>query len=176
MLDNLAIDHSGHVILVEDVANNAHIGKVWEYNTQTDVLTQVGEHDSNRFLTGGINFLTQDEEASGVIDVQEILGSGMFLIVDQAHYAQPGQLVEGGQLLAFYNPNTSNTNTEINVKGNGNNIATGNASPNTNNNTDFGSVNIAGNTNKSFVVETQVLVRYMCLIFILAVIKQMSLQ
>ncbi|MBL7936418.1 MAG: choice-of-anchor D domain-containing protein, partial [Bacteroidia bacterium] len=151
--DNLTIDHSGHVLLQEDPGNQTYIAKVWEYNTQTDVLTQVGEHDANRFITGGINFLTQDEESSGIIDVQEILGPGMFLIADQAHYAQPGQVVEGGQLLAFYNPNTANTNTEINVKGNGNNIATGNTSTSISDNTDFGSVNIASNTNKSFVVE-----------------------
>ncbi|MCF8428258.1 MAG: SusE domain-containing protein, partial [Bacteroidia bacterium] len=46
--------------------------------------------------------------ASGVIDMEDILGAGNFLIVDQAHYSIPGALVEGGQLLKLYNPATAN--------------------------------------------------------------------
>jgi hypothetical protein len=108
MMDNIAIDKFGHIIIVEDVGNNAHIGKTWQYTIATDQLVQIAAHDSTRFLAGGANYLTQDEEASGVIDVQDILGAGNFLIVDQAHYAQPGQLVEGGQLLKLFNPATAN--------------------------------------------------------------------
>jgi uncharacterized repeat protein (TIGR03803 family) len=106
MLDNMTIDNSGHILLVEDVGNNAHLGKVWQYTMATDELKQVGEHDPSRFLNGASNFLTQDEEASGIIDVQNILGPGMFLTVDQAHYSIPGEFVEGGQLLAYYNPDS----------------------------------------------------------------------
>ena len=106
MFDNIAIDHWGHILLQEDVGNNAHLGKTWQYTIATDVLTQVGTHDATRFLSGGSNFLTQDEEGSGIIDVQEILGAGMFLLVDQAHYSIPGDAVEGGQLLAYFNPDT----------------------------------------------------------------------
>jgi hypothetical protein len=105
-LDNIAIDHHGHVLLVEDVGNNAHVGKVFQYTIATDNFKEVGHHDETRFLTGGASFLTQDEEASGIIDVQEILGAGYFLTSDQAHYAVAGEQVEGGQLLAFYNPDT----------------------------------------------------------------------
>lgn len=106
MLDNLTIDNSGHILLVEDVGNNAHIGKVWQYTIHTDQLKQVGTHDPSRFLNGSPNFLTQDEEASGILDVQSILGPGMFIVDVQAHYSQPGELVEGGQLLAYYNPDS----------------------------------------------------------------------
>ena len=31
----------------------------------------------------------------------------MFLLVDQAHYAIPGDAVEGGQILALYNPDVN---------------------------------------------------------------------
>ena len=106
MLDNITIDKFGHIILVEDVGNNAHNGKVWQYNIATDEFFQVGQHDPTRFITGGANFLTTDEESSGPIDVQEILGPGWFLQDDQAHYGISGEVVEGGQLLAFYNPNS----------------------------------------------------------------------
>jgi hypothetical protein len=108
MLDNLTVDNSGHILLVEDVGGNAHIGKTWQYTIATDELKQVGTHDPTRFLNGAPNFLTQDEEASGIVDVQNILGPGMFLTVDQAHYSIAGEVVEGGQLLAYYNPDTYN--------------------------------------------------------------------
>jgi hypothetical protein len=109
MLDNLTIDNYGHILMQEDVGNNAHIGKVWQYSIGTDALTLIGEHDTYRFLTGAPGFLTQDEESSGIIDVQSILGQGMFLLADQAHYPIAGEVYEGGQLMALFNPATYNS-------------------------------------------------------------------
>ncbi|BAZ33978.1 5'-nucleotidase/2',3'-cyclic phosphodiesterase (plasmid) [Cylindrospermum sp. NIES-4074] len=106
MFDNMAIDKYGHILLQEDVGNNAHIGKIWQYDIATDTLTQIAQHDPSRFLSGGANFLTQDEESSGIIDAQDILGAGWFLLDVQAHYGISGEVVEGGQLLAFFNPDT----------------------------------------------------------------------
>ncbi|MEG3437597.1 alkaline phosphatase PhoX [Pannus brasiliensis CCIBt3594] len=107
MLDNLGIDKYGNILLQEDVGNNAHIGKIWQYNIATDTLTPIAQHDPSRFLSGGANFLTQDEESSGIIDMEDILGPGWFLLDVQAHYPISGELVEGGQLLALYNPSTA---------------------------------------------------------------------
>jgi Bacterial Ig domain/PA14 domain/Secretion system C-terminal sorting domain/HYR domain/Bacterial protein of unknown function (DUF839) len=107
MLDNITIDKLGNILLVEDVGNNAHIGKTWQYKIATDEFTPIAYHDSTRFLIGGANFLTQDEEASGILDVSEILGPGMYLVDVQAHFAPAAnttEVVEGGQLLAMYNP------------------------------------------------------------------------
>jgi Esterase-like activity of phytase/Bacterial Ig domain/PA14 domain/Bacterial protein of unknown function (DUF839) len=115
MLDNMGVDNNGHLFLQEDVGNNAHIGKLWQYNIATDALTQIATHDTTRFLAGGANFLTQDEESSGIIDVQNILGPGMFLTVDQAHYPIAGEVVEGGQLLAFYNPLAINAAPTVSI-------------------------------------------------------------
>ncbi|MFO0320939.1 MAG: choice-of-anchor D domain-containing protein, partial [Bacteroidota bacterium] len=153
MLDNLTIDYSGHVLLQEDPGNQAHLAKVWQYDIPTDVLTLVGEHTADRFTTGGANFLTQDEESSGIIDVQSILGAGNFILVDQAHYSLPNPMVEGGQLLAFYNPTTAQTNPEINLKGNAVSIVNGETTISATNNTDFGSVGTNTNTVKSFIIE-----------------------
>lgn len=152
MLDNITIDHYGHILMVEDVGGNAHIGKVWQYTIATDDLKQVGKHDETRFLSGGANFLTQDEEASGILDVQEVLGAGMFLIVDQAHYSQPGQLVEGGQMLSFYNPDSYNANPEISVMGNSVEIVSGTSVASTANHTDFGSIASGNTVTKMFTV------------------------
>ena len=76
MFDNMTVNKDGKVILQEDVGNNAHLGKVWEYDPATDQLTVLAEHDPDRFVNGAPNFLTQDEESSGIIDVTDILGSG----------------------------------------------------------------------------------------------------
>lgn len=149
MLDNITIDNYGHIILVEDVGNNAHIGKVWQYTMATDALVQIAQHDSTRFFTGGANYLTQDEEASGQIDAQVILGAGMFLLVDQAHYALPGALVEGGQLLSLYNPDSYLSNPEIDLKSNTTSITNGSA---VSINTDFGGVNTGASFSKNFVI------------------------
>ncbi|MBL7985406.1 MAG: hypothetical protein JNM91_10430, partial [Flavobacteriales bacterium] len=81
--------------------NQVHIAKLWKYDIGTDVLTQVGYADSARFITGAPLFLTQDEEHSGIIDMEEILGKGRYLFNVQAHYSIPGELVEGGQILEF---------------------------------------------------------------------------
>ena len=64
----------------------------------------VAQHDPNRFAPGAPNFLTIDEESSGVIPLTSILGDGWFLLDVQAHYATDAELVEGGQLVAIHLP------------------------------------------------------------------------
>lgn len=104
MFDNITLDKKGHVYLVEDVGNNAHIGKVWRYTIASDELTQIAQHNPSLFTPGAPGFLTQDEEASGIIDASDVIGPGWFLLDVQAHYATDSELVEGGQLLAIYDP------------------------------------------------------------------------
>jgi hypothetical protein len=101
MLDNMDINTTGKAFLQEDPGGQAYIAKMYQYDIATDVLTPIAYHDSTRFITGAANFLTIDEEASGIIDASAILGAGTYLFVDQAHYAIPGEVVEGGQLLAM---------------------------------------------------------------------------
>ena len=79
---------------------------IWRYTIETDTLTAVARHDSERFVPGAIGFLgTRDEESSGIIDVSDILGAGWFLLTVQAPYniGDP-ELVAGGQLLALHVP------------------------------------------------------------------------
>lgn len=120
MLDNMTIDGKGHILLQEDVGNADHLGKIWQYTISTDALITVAKHDSSRFgnIVNGVPVpatapFTKDEESSGVLDVSEILGPGMFLTTVQAHYApatNTAEVVEGGQLLAFFNPASISTN------------------------------------------------------------------
>ena len=105
----LAVNKQGHVIILEDVGNNPHVGKIWDYNPAADTMTMIAQHDPHRFdpsaPVGGQPFLTQDEESSGVIDVTDILGSAgqnAYLLDVQAHYPNGPELVEGGQLLLMH--------------------------------------------------------------------------
>ncbi len=115
MLDNMTIDKFGHILLQEDPGGQAHSAKVWQYTIATDVLTLVGKHDPARFgdvvgavTTPATSPYNNDEESSGIIDVSDILGPGMFLLDVQAHYttglSNVTEVVQGGQLLAFFNP------------------------------------------------------------------------
>jgi hypothetical protein len=110
MFDNITIDRFGHIILQEDVGNAAHNGKIWQYDIATDTLKFLAQHDVARFGDVGVSAtapFSTDEETSGVIDMQEILGPGTFAFVDQAHYSTGDTTtVEGGQLLLMFNPDT----------------------------------------------------------------------
>jgi len=62
----------------------------------------VAQHDPARFTPDAPGFLTQDEESSGIIPMDDILGEGWYLLDVQAHYATDAELVEGGQLLGLH--------------------------------------------------------------------------
>ena len=129
MMDNICVDRQGRVMLQEDVGGNAHNGKIWSYKIATGTLTEVAKHDPARFgdLVGGVTTLptapfNNDEEASGIIDVSDILGTGWYLMDDQTHYTTTGdtELVEGGQLLAMFVPsNVGGTGGEDGTGGSG---------------------------------------------------------
>ena len=104
MMDNLTVSRRGQILIQEDPGAQDHLGKIWLYSPEADALTELAHHDPGRFLPGAPGFLTRDEESSGIIDAAAILGSGWYLIDSQAHYAIPGELVEGGQYLALHMP------------------------------------------------------------------------
>jgi hypothetical protein len=105
MLDNLCVDYNNRILLQEDVGNNPYLGKVRMLDLNSGDYTVLAQHDPARFLPGAPNFITQDEESSGIIDASDVLGNGWYLLDVQAHLksADP-ELVEGGQLLAMYVP------------------------------------------------------------------------
>lgn len=153
MFDNMGIDNFGHILIQEDPGGNNYNALIWEYNIAKDTLIKLAKHDPARFETGGANFLTNNEEASGIFDAQEILGPGWFLLVDQAHYGISGQAVEGGQILAMYNPTTANANPEISLEGNSTDIPNGSNAPVAANNTDFGNAVTGTDVTKTFTIK-----------------------
>ncbi|MBI3595428.1 MAG: hypothetical protein HY200_10775 [Nitrospirae bacterium] len=123
MMDNITLDKEGSLYMLEDVGNNIRLGQIWSYNPSTNTVTNLGQHDPSRFLSGGSNFLTQDEESSGIIDVTRLFRGvrgydtkhyRYFLLDVQAHFlinaanprgfTNPEELVEGGQLLMMTVP------------------------------------------------------------------------
>jgi hypothetical protein len=106
MLDNVTIDHHGRILMDEDPGNAGRVAKIWLYNVDTAEFIEVAHHNPKYFDPTILNnsaFLTQDEESSGLIDAEHILGRGWFLFDVQVHTTDPDpELVEGGQLLAIY--------------------------------------------------------------------------
>jgi hypothetical protein len=106
MLDNVTIDHRGRILMDEDPGGDDRVAKIWLYDISSGGFIQVGEHNPKFFDPTILNnsaFLTNDEESSGIIDAEHILGEGWFLLDVQAHKTNPDpELVEFGQLLAMY--------------------------------------------------------------------------
>jgi hypothetical protein len=105
MMDNITVSKRGSVFIQEDVGGNVHLGKIWRYGIASGKLEIVAQHDPERFLPGVPAFLTIDEESSGIVPLDEILGEGWYILDVQAHYnAGDTELVEGGQLLLMRFP------------------------------------------------------------------------
>jgi hypothetical protein len=104
MFDNVTIDRLGRLLIQEDTGNNPGLSKIWLYGIDTGTLVEVAHHDPAAFEPGGARFITQDEEASGIVDAAHVLGDGWFFFVVQVHQADATdpELVAGGQLLALY--------------------------------------------------------------------------
>lgn len=114
MFDNMTIDSQGRVFLQEDAGNQAHSSKIWVYDIATDELIEIAQHNPALFGDLGVAATApynQDEESSGIVSLEHILGDGYYLADVQAHYLinaanprgfdNPNELVEGGQLLVI---------------------------------------------------------------------------
>eukprot|EP00877_Chromochloris_zofingiensis_P008379 jgi/Chrzof1/3795/Cz13g09040.t1 len=106
MLDNLGVSKDGDIVMEEDTGNNTLLARLW--HTYADASKQgnaslIAQHNPAVFNTSTSGI---DEESSGVLPVDRILGEGMWLLDVQAHSLNRSlrgtELVEGGQLLAMY--------------------------------------------------------------------------
>jgi Bacterial protein of unknown function (DUF839) len=100
--DNLALDRKGHLLIQEDPGNNVQLARIVAYDVDTGERGVIAEFDPARFSSGQPEFITQDEESSGIIDASRFLGKGAFLLDAQVHKPNPeADKVEFGQLMAL---------------------------------------------------------------------------
>ncbi len=104
--DNMDIDRRGNLLIQEDPGNNVHVARIVAYDIESGSRGVVARFDPRLFApktTGGTDAtITIDEESSGIVDAQDVLGRGWFLLDAQVHKAHPDPaLVELGQVLAL---------------------------------------------------------------------------
>ena len=101
MFDNITVNERGQVLLQEDPGNSAYLAGIWQYDAGTGSVKRIAQHDPSRFAAGGAQFLTVDEESSGIMPAP-FLGAGKYLVDVQVHKASSDrELIEGGQLLVL---------------------------------------------------------------------------
>jgi hypothetical protein len=112
--DNLTIDTHGNLLIQEDPGGNDHLARIVGYRIADGALGVIARFDAALFGTGATadpNRLTTDEESSGIVDTEALLGAGTFLFDAQVHTPKglpagtgPGtvqEFVEHGQLLTL---------------------------------------------------------------------------
>lgn len=98
MMDNITVNDRGQVLVQEDPGGQDYLSGIFQYDPATGTAIRIARHDANRFAPSAANFLTRDEESSGIIPVP-FLGEGKYLFDVQAHYSTGDvATVEGGQL------------------------------------------------------------------------------
>jgi len=71
--DNLTIDESGYLLIQEDPGANDHVSRVFAYRLSDGKIATIAAFDDKYFTPGGANFITNDEESSGIINVNQFL-------------------------------------------------------------------------------------------------------
>ncbi|WP_162942255.1 acyltransferase family protein [Desertimonas flava] len=107
--DSMTIDRHGNLLMQEDPNDRDHVARVIAYRLEDGALGVVAEFDPRLFGPGASDDpdrLTTDEESSGIIDTESLLGPGTFLLNAQAHTAKAlgshgSELVQHGQLLTL---------------------------------------------------------------------------
>ena len=104
--DNMTIDTHGNILIQEDPGGNAHIARIVGYRISDGALGVVARFDPALF--SGATPMTIDEESSGIIDTEALLGPGTFLFDAQVHTSvgldNIVTQVEHGQLLKLFVP------------------------------------------------------------------------
>jgi hypothetical protein len=91
MPDNLTIDTAGNILLQEDPGNNLTRSRVWAYRISDAKLVNMLQFSAKYFDKTSANFITIDEESSGILDVTKAMRSGAadknsyFLLDAQVH-------------------------------------------------------------------------------------------
>jgi hypothetical protein len=74
--DNMAIDLKGNILIQEDPGGNDAVARIVAYRISDGALGVVAKFKDQYFKKGGAEFITNDEESSGIIDVTSFLKKG----------------------------------------------------------------------------------------------------
>jgi secreted PhoX family phosphatase len=91
--DNLTIDGKGNILIQEDPGSNDAVARIVAYRISDGAIGVVAKFKDQYFKKGGSEFITNDEETSGVIDVSSFLRKSKsdkatyFMFVAQVHSA-----------------------------------------------------------------------------------------
>lgn len=128
--DNIAFASNGHLLIQEDLGQSNELSRIWQFNPFTRSLNAVVEFNADYFTKEGDNYLTENEESSGIIDASDVLGPGWYLATVQSHmrikdlsnfrnrnklglsWRDARELVEDGQLIALYVPMVTTTDEQ----------------------------------------------------------------
>jgi len=120
--DNITVSRSGKILIQEDRGRSNALSRIWEYNIEKKALRAVAKFNPRHFRTKGPDFISRNEESSGIIDASHILGEGWYLLTAQIHLDLSHwrnfrnrkyfnlsrtigkEVVKDGQLLAIYIP------------------------------------------------------------------------
>ena len=113
MLDNLTVDAGGRVLLQEDPGDHPRLAAIWAYEPSTGLTKKLFDANPALFSAGQSDFITTDEEHSGIVEVSALLQKASwfdarrryYLGTTQAHVAHAkSDLVEHGQLWLISGP------------------------------------------------------------------------
>lgn len=74
--DNLTVTKNGVILLQEDPGANAALSRIIAYRIKDGKMAVVAQFDPQYFTTAGANYMTIDEETSGIIDVTQFMARG----------------------------------------------------------------------------------------------------
>ncbi|YCM42734.1 alkaline phosphatase PhoX [Verrucomicrobiaceae bacterium 227] len=85
--DNIACDFKGDVFIQEDGSSSAlNLSRVWRYDASAGTMTVIAHHNPRFFKNDGQSeFLSDEGETSGILDLSSVLGEGWYLLTSMAH-------------------------------------------------------------------------------------------
>ncbi len=114
MFDNLTVSDNGKILINEDPGDHEHLASIWEFDPATKIAQKIFEVKPEYFQDKNHpNFLTIDEEHSGIIDITRHVTKApwykkserYFLGTLQIHKKhEDTELVEHGQLYLISGP------------------------------------------------------------------------
>ena len=71
--DNIDVDEFGNVLIQEDPGNNDHVSRVVAYRIADGKIATVAKFKDQYFVPGAAQFITKDEESSGIVDATRFM-------------------------------------------------------------------------------------------------------